>query len=234
MFHQALGFFQHHFGHLHMARRRFVKGAGYNLTTHGAGHIRHFFGPFVNQQHHQEDFGIIRRDGFGDILQHHGFTRARRRHNQGALAHPDRRNQINDAMGIILGRPLGDAFNLRIFHLEATVRIKRRQVIEIDPVAQAFRIFEIDRIDLEQREITLPIFRRADLAFHRIAGAQAEAAHLGGGDINIIGPGQKIRLRAAQIAKAIGKDFKRPFPEDRLIIIGEGLQDRKHHILLAQ
>ena len=101
-------------------------------------------------------------------------------------------------------------------------------------MAQAFRVFEIDRIDLEQREITLPIFRRANLAFHRIAGAQSKAAHLGGGDIDIIGPGQEIRLRAAQIAKAIGKDFKRTFPEDRLIIIGEGLQDREHHILLAQ
>ena len=137
-------------------------------------------------------------------------------------------------MGIILGRPLGDAFNLRIFHLEATVRIKRRQVIEIDPVAQAFRIFEIDRIDLEQREITLPILGRADLAFHGIAGAQTKAPHLGGGDINIIGPGQEIRLRAAQIAETVRKDFQRPFPENRLFIIREGLQDREHHILLAQ
>ena len=101
-------------------------------------------------------------------------------------------------------------------------------------MTQAFRVFEIDRIDLEQREITLSILGRPDLAFHRIAGAQTKAAHLGGGDINIIGPGQEIRLRAAQIAETIRKDFQRPLPEDSLITIGEGLQNREHHILLAQ
>ena len=64
--------------------------------------------------------------------------------------------------------------------LELFVGIKRRQIVEIDAVAKLVGLVEIDLVDLEQREISLAILGRADLALDRIAGAQAEAAHLAG------------------------------------------------------
>ena len=41
---QALGPFDHHFGHLHVAGRRLVEGGADHLGVDRALHVRHFFG----------------------------------------------------------------------------------------------------------------------------------------------------------------------------------------------
>src|SRR3546814_3687890 len=61
-------------------------------------------------------------------------------------------------------------------------RIERRQIVEIDAVTDDFGIVEIDGNELGQGEIALPILGGADFALHRVAGAQAEFAHLVGRD----------------------------------------------------
>ena len=75
VFHHALGFFNHHFRHLHMALRGLIKGGGDYFAAHGTHHFGYFFGAFVNQQHNQLGIGVIGGDGVGDVLQHHGFAR---------------------------------------------------------------------------------------------------------------------------------------------------------------
>jgi hypothetical protein len=45
-------------------------------------------------------------------------------------------------------------------------------------VADLLRIFEIDRIDLEKREIAFAFLRAADRALNGVAGLQSEAADL--------------------------------------------------------
>ena len=47
------------------------------------------------------------------------------------------------------------------------MRVERRQVVEEDLLARAFRRLEVDRLDLEQREVALALLRRADLAATR-------------------------------------------------------------------
>jgi hypothetical protein len=42
-------------------------------------------------------------DRLRDVLQHHGLAGLRRRHDQAALALADRRHQIDDATGDVLG-----------------------------------------------------------------------------------------------------------------------------------
>ncbi len=64
------------------------------------------------------------------------------------------------------------------FHAEPLVGIERRQVVEVDLVAGVFGVLEVDRVDLEQREIALPVLRAANLAFHRVAGAQRKSSNL--------------------------------------------------------
>ena len=113
-------------------------------------------------------------------------------------------------------------------------RIQRRQVVEVDAVLERFRRLEVDAVDLQHREVPLAILGRADLAFHRVAGAQAEAPHLGRGDVDVVRPGQEVRLRRAEIAEAIRQDLERAFPVDRLLVLGERLEDAEHHVLLAQ
>ncbi len=115
---------------------------------------------------------MIGGDRLRDILQKHRLAGARRRDDQGALALADRRDDIDDARRqILLGRIVD-------FESQPLIGIERRQIVEMNLVADFLRVLEIDRIDLEQREIALAFFRTADQAFHRIARAQAEPANL--------------------------------------------------------
>ena len=70
-------------------------------------------------------------------------------------------------------------------------------------VADRVGIVEIDADELGQREIALAVLGRADLAFDRVAGAQAPFADLVGRDVDVVGPGEIVRLGAAQEAEAV-------------------------------
>ena len=70
-----------------------------------------------------------------------------------------------------------------------------------------FRVLEIDRINLKQREITLAFLGAADQAFHGVAGAQAETANLGRRDINVVGSSQVIRVGGSQETEAVLQDL---------------------------
>src|SRR5689334_22503577 len=69
-----------------------------------------------------------------------------------------------------------DVGELGVDQLEAEplVGIERRQIVEVDAVADLLRLVEIDSVDLEQREVALAFLGRADLPLDRVAGAQAE------------------------------------------------------------
>ena len=83
---QALGLFDHHLGHLHVTRGRFVEGRADHFALHRALHVGDFFRPLVDQQNDQSDFRMIGRDGVGDGLQQHRLTGTRRSNDQAALA----------------------------------------------------------------------------------------------------------------------------------------------------
>jgi hypothetical protein len=137
-------------------------------------------------------------------------------------------------MRVVLGRTFRHALDVRILHLEPARRIERRQVVEVDAVAQRLGQFEVDRIHLQQGKVALAVLRCADLTFHRVAGAQPEAAHLGGGDVDVVRPGEEVRLRRAEESEAVRQDFEGAVAVDRLLVLGERLEDREHDVLLAQ
>ncbi len=150
---------------------------------------------------------MVRGNGGGDALQHHGLAGTRGGDDQRALPHADGGDQVDHAGREItvrgLALPLAIGWCIRSaphgrsldFHLQAAFRVERRQVIEIDPLAHRLGRFEIDRVDLQQGKIPFPVARGADLAFDRVTGAQAKAADLTGGDIDIIGSRQVIGFR---------------------------------------
>ncbi len=89
---------------------------------------------------------------------------------QRALALALRRDDVDHPRRLVLdGR-------VERVELELLVGIERRQIVEIDAVADRLGIVEIDRGDAGQREIALAFLGAADFAFDRVAGAQAEAA----------------------------------------------------------
>ena len=103
----------------------------------------------------------------------------------------------------------------------------------MDLVPDLFRIVEIDRVDLEQREIALAFLRAADRPFDRIAGLQREAPDLRGRDVDIVGTGQIVGVGGAQEAEAVLQHLDHAVADDLDILRGQLLQDREHQLLLA-
>ena len=96
-------------------------------------HVGDFFRALVDQQNDQEALGVVGGDRLGDVLQQDRLAGARRRDDQGALALAERRDDVDDAAGLVLQRRIVD------LHLQPLVGIERRQVVEVDLVADASR-----------------------------------------------------------------------------------------------
>ena len=192
---QALGLFDHHLGHLHVAGGRLVEGRADDFAVHRALHVGDFFRTLVDQQHDQRDFRMIGGDRVGDGLQQHRLTGARRSDDQAALAFADRREQVHHAAGVVVARG---------FELQPLVRIERRQVVEEDLVARFLGRLEVDRVDFDQREVALAFLGRADLAGDGVAGAQVEAADLRRRDVDV------VRARAGSCTRGRAGSRSRP------------------------
>src|SRR6202040_3771483 len=81
-------------------------------------------------------------------------------------------NDINDPARLVLD---GRILDLQVEPLRG---IKRRQIVEVHLVLDIFRILEVDRCDLEQCEIALPVFGAANGTVDSVPGPQAKAADL--------------------------------------------------------
>ena len=106
MLDEALGLLDHHLGDLHVALRR-PSNVDEITSVDRPLHAGDFFGPLVDEQHHQVDPGGPRHR-LGDALQQHrpGAAAARR---SGRAAPADRRPQIHDPRRYF-GRLERDAF----------------------------------------------------------------------------------------------------------------------------
>ena len=138
---------------------------------------------------------------------------------------PIGRQQIHDAAADVLAHGL---------HLDALLRIERRQVVEEDLVAGLFRRFEVDGLDLDQREILLAFVRRPHVAADGVAGLQIELADLRGRDVDVVGAGQIVVVGRAEEAVAVGQDFQHAFGEDVAFFFALRLKDLEDQVLLAE
>ncbi len=227
MLHQSFGLFQHHFGHLNVARGRLVKGGCHYFAPYGAAHLGHLFRAFVDQQHDQMTFGVVAHDGLGDVLQHQRFTGFGRRYDQAALAFADGRHQVDDARSNVFSTAVAH------FHDQALLREQGCQVFKQDLVFGVFRSIQVDLVDFQQCKVTLTFFRRANFAGNGIPGPQIEAADLAGGYIDVVRTGQVRTFGGAEEAKTILQDFQHTIPEDVLSAFGVFFQNAENHVLLA-
>ena len=164
----------------------------------------------------------------GDVLEQHGLAGPRRRDDQGALALALRRDDVDHPRRLVLDRRIGAVEG------QLLVRIERREIVEIDAVADGVGIVEIDLGDADEAEIALALLGAADLAFDRVAGPQAELADLVGRDVDVVGAGQIIGIGRAQEAEAVLQHFDRALAHDLVAAVGADLEDREHQLLLAQ
>ena len=221
---QALGLFDHHLGDLHVALRRLVERRRHHFALHRALHVGDFFRPLVDQQHDQVHLGVIGGDRVGDRLQQHRLAGARRRDDQAALALAERRHQVHDAGRQVVGVGL---------EADLLLGVERRQVLEEHPLLAARRRLEVDRLDLDQREVAFAFFRRADLAGDGVAGVQVELADLGRGDVDVVGAGEVVVVGGAQESEAVRQHFEHALGEDQPGLLGAGAEDLEDQLLLA-
>ena len=111
------------------------------------------------------------------------------------------------------------------------VGVDRRQVVEDRPAAGGLDVDAVDRVDPEQAPVLLLLARGAHGARDAIADAQAEAAHLAGADVDILGARQEAV--PAHEAVALVDDV-----EDAGRVVEAGalrlaLEDRVDEVVLA-
>ena len=94
-------------------------------------------------------------------------------------------------------------------------------------------MFEVDRLDLDEREIPLAFFGFPHLTGDGVAGAQVETPYLARADVDVVRAGQVVVFRRAQEAEAVGQAFEHPFGEDQPAFFGLRLQDAEDQLLLA-
>ena len=134
MFYHALGFFNHHFGHLDVAGGGFVESGGDDFAAYGTAHFGYFFRAFVNQQDDEFGIRVVGGDGMGDVLQHHGFARFGRGNQKCTLSASDWGDEVDGAAGEVFFR-LDVAFQLELFGWE-----ERGKVFEEDFVFADFGV----------------------------------------------------------------------------------------------
>ena len=115
----------------------------------------------------------------------------------------------------------------------ALIGVERREVVEVNLVAGLFRLLEVQRVDLDHREVPFAFLRRADEPFDRVAGAQRELADQRGADIDVVGAGQVVRLGRAQEPESVLQDLQNSAADDFDVPVGKFLEDREDQLLPA-
>ena len=121
----------------------------------------------------------------------------------------------------------------RRFQPQPLLRIERREVLEEELVARLVGRLEVDRLDLDQREIPLAVFRRPHLAGDRVAGLQVELADLRRRHVDVVGARQVVVVGRAQEAESVRQHFEHAFGEHEAAQLGLRLEDLENQILLA-
>src|SRR5204863_4951374 len=143
---------------------------------------------------------------------------------QAALSFADWRHQVEHARRQVV------AFGLQ---RDLLLRVERRQVLEEHLLAGALRRLEVDRLDLDQREIALAVLGRPDLARHGVAGVEVELADLRRRHVDVVGARQVVVVGRPQEAEPVGQRLEHAFGENQPALLGAGLEDLEDQLLLA-
>ena len=156
----------HELGHVGVLLAGPVEGGrGHLALEQPPAHVGDLLGPLVDEQHDEVDLGVVDLDRPGDLLHDRGLAGLGRRHDQAALALPDRRDQVDDPGGHV-GRVVGQ------LELEPRVGEQRGEVLEPGAGLRLVGGDAVDRVDLEQGRVLLVAAGRAALAGEAVALAQ--------------------------------------------------------------
>ena len=126
-----------------------------------------------------------------------------------------------------------DRFSRVGLERDPLLRVERRQVLEEHLLARPFRRLEVDRFDLDQREVALAVLGRPDLAGDGVAGVEVELADLRRRHVDVVRPRQVVVIGGAQESEAVRQHFEHALGEDQPALFRARLQDLEDELLLA-
>ena len=148
-------------------------------------HVGDLLGPLVDEQHEQVHLGVVRLDRADDLLHHRGLAGLGRRHDEAALALPDRRDQVDDPRGHVR-RVARVAPCVRRTSGNSGVRSSKR-----GRSRAGSGILAVHLVDPQQRRVLLVAQRRAAGALEVVALAQPELAGLLHRHVHVVARGRK-------------------------------------------
>ena len=186
-------------------------------------HVGHLFRPLVDEKHDQHHLRVVGGDAVGDVLEEHRLPRTGGGHDETALSLSDRGHEVHDPGGeVVLGG----------LEPDPVLGIERRQVVEEDPLPRCLRGLEVDRLHLDESEIPLALFRRANLAGDGVAGSEIELADLRRRDVDVVRSREIVVLGRAEESESVGQTLENAFGEDETALLRLGLQDLEDQLLL--
>ena len=112
--------------------------------------------------------------------------------------------------------------------------MQRRQVLEEHLVPGILGRVEVDLAHLEQREVTLAVFRRTNQTRDRVAGSEIESTDLGGADVDVIGSGEIRTVGRAQEAETVLQNLEHAIAVDIFALARMRLEQTENDVLLAR
>ena len=155
----------------------------------GAAEIGDFLRALIDEKNDELHLRMIFHDGVRDVVEQGRLARPRRRNNQTALSHAERRHQIHDARGVAVRDRL---------ELDLAIRVDRRQLLEWPQPLILRRLFAVDLIEANQLRAAVPA---AGLAVNPHAVAQREAPNDFRRHKNIVRRLDEIPFRVAEKTK---------------------------------
>jgi hypothetical protein len=134
------------------------------------------------------------------LLQDRRLTRFWRGDDQPALSLPDRSDEVDHSHG---DRAVVSVY----FESQALFRVSGAEALETQALRRIVWIRSVERLDLQECQITLTSLRRPDLARNRIARAQVEAFDLRGADVDVIRPVEVVPILRAEESVPLWKDL---------------------------
>ena len=136
-----------------------VEGRGDDLALDRALHVGDLFGPLVDEDDHEVDLGVVRRDRVGEGLHDHRLAGLGRGDDEPALALADRGDEVDDP-----GRE-----DVRLgLEAQAVLRVERRELAELGALARLVGAEPVDRVEVRQRGVLRAGVARADALLLRL------------------------------------------------------------------
>ena len=220
---QALGAVEAQLGDAALLLHVLVEGGGEYVALDRAAHVGDLLGALADEGDHEHGIGGVGDHAVGDLLQHGGLAGLGGRDDEAALAQADGGEQVDHAGGQLGGRGLQHHLPLGEHGCQV---LEDRAVAAVDLVG----VEAVDLLHADEAEVALALLGRADLAGDGVAGAQAEAADLGLGDVDVAGA---VDGDLAQEAVALVHDLE-DAGGDQGLLGGGHLEDAGEQVLAVE